>query len=68
MDGSDKDNWQKQLNFIKTIINGNRRSDGLDISQTGTQVGMVTFGNNAKTHWNFNAYTVNIVTYILPVF
>ena len=57
MDGSSDDNWQKQLNFVETVVKG------LNVSPDQTRVGIITFSNKAKLHWDFNEYTVSLIVF-----
>ena len=50
--GSSRDNWQIQLNFINSII------DGLVIGDDETRVGMVTFSDRAKLRWTLDSHKV----------
>ena len=57
--GSPDDNWQKQIDFIHTIISGNGTDEGLNIAPDQTRVGLVTFSYNGTLHFDFNEHTVS---------
>ena len=53
---SNRDNWHTVLQFIAQIV----ENDKVIIGPLNTQVGLITFGNNARETFLLNRYTNKI--------